>query len=50
MPRARHSRPTDAFIEALAPQDGGRERIVRDGAVPGFLVRVGKRVKRIRLV
>jgi len=49
MPRARHGRLTDTFIEALSPQEGGRERIVRDGAVPGFLIRVGLRKRTFEL-
>ena len=35
MSRARHGKLTDAFVEGLAPREGGRERIVRDGALPG---------------
>ena len=49
MSRARHGRLTDTFIEALSPQDGGRERIVRDGAVPGLLIRVGPRKRSLEL-
>ena len=51
MPRARHGRLTDTFIESLLPQEGGRERIVRDGAIPGFLIRVGlrKRIFELRI-
>jgi integrase len=49
MPRARHGRLTDAFVGSLTPKDGGRERIVRDGALPGFLVRVGPRKRTFEL-
>jgi hypothetical protein len=49
MPRARHGRLTDSFIEGLSPHEGGRERIVRDGAVPGFLIRVGLRKRTFEL-
>jgi integrase len=49
MPRARHGRLTDTFIESLLPQEGGRERIVRDGAIPGFLIRVGLRKRTFEL-
>src|SRR5947208_5893171 len=49
MPRARHARLTDTFIESLLPQEGGRERIVRDGAIPGFLIRVGLRKRTFEL-
>lgn len=43
MARARHGRLTDKFIEQLAPLPDGRERVVRDGMLAGFLIRVGKR-------
>src|SRR3954454_13112012 len=49
MPRARHGKLTDTFIQCLSPKEGGRERIVRDGAVPGFLVRVGPRRRTLEL-
>jgi integrase len=49
MPRARHGKLTDSFIEALAPKEGGRERIIRDGALPGFLIRVGTRKRTFEL-
>jgi integrase len=49
MARARHGRLTDTFIESLSPQEGGRERIVRDGAIPGFLIRVGLRKRTFEL-
>jgi hypothetical protein len=49
MSRARHGKLTDTFIESLSPQEGGRERIVRDGAVPGFLIRVGLRKRTFEL-
>jgi hypothetical protein len=49
MPRARHGRLTDGFIESLLPHEGGRERIVRDGAIPGFLIRVGLRKRTFEL-
>ena len=47
--RARHGLLTDTFIESLAPHEGGRERIVRDGAIPGFLIRVGSRKRTFEL-
>ena len=49
MPRARHGKLTDSFIGSLVPKDGGRERIVRDGAVPGLLIRVGTRKRSFEL-
>jgi integrase len=49
MSRARHGKLTDAYVECLVPKEGGRERIVRDGAVPGFLVRVGPRKRTFEL-
>ena len=49
MSRARHGKLTDAFVDGLAPREGGRERIVRDGALPGFLVRVGPRKRTFEL-
>jgi integrase len=49
MPRARHGKLTDSYVESLAPKEGGRERIVRDGALPGFLVRVGPRKRSFEL-
>jgi integrase len=42
MARATHG-ITDTQIEALKPRAGGTERIVRDGKVPGLLLRVGPR-------
>ena len=49
MARGRHGKLTDSYIERLTPKDGGRERIVRDGAVPGFLIRVGPRRRTFEL-
>ena len=49
MSRARHALLTDTFIESLAPHEGGTERIVRDGAIPGFLIRVGSRKRSFEL-
>ena len=49
MPRARHGKLTDEFVGGLAPREGGRESIVRDGALPGFLVRVGPRKRTFEL-
>lgn len=49
MPRARHGRLTDIYVESLTPRDGRRERIVRDGALPGFLIRVGPRKRTFEL-
>jgi integrase len=36
---------TDQLVERAKPQPGGKERIIRDGGVPGLLVRVGPRRK-----
>jgi hypothetical protein len=49
MARGRHGKLTDSYIESLTPKDGGRERIVRDGAIPGFLIRVGSRKRTFEL-
>src|SRR2546423_6543824 len=49
MARGRHGRLTDSYIESLTTHDGGRERIVRDGAIPGFLIRVGLRKRSFEL-
>lgn len=49
MARARHGKLSDAYIGSLAPREGGRERIVRDGAVPGLLARVGPRKRSFEL-
>jgi hypothetical protein len=49
MSLARHGLLTDTFIESLAAHDGGRERTVRDGAIPGFLIRVGSRKRTFEL-
>jgi integrase len=49
MSRARHGKLTDSFVENLRPQENGRERIIRDGAVPGFLIRVGRRKRSFEL-
>lgn len=49
MVRARHGKLTDEFVGALAPGEAGRERIVRDGKVPGLLVRVGPRKRTFEL-
>ena len=49
MARGRHGKLTDSYIETLTPKDGGRERIVRDGAIPGFLIRVGTRKRTFEL-
>jgi integrase len=49
MARGRHGKLTDSYIEGLTPKDGGRERIVRDGAIPGFLIRVGSRKRTFEL-
>ena len=43
MARARHGKLTDTYVESLTPREGRCERIVRDGALPGFLIRVGPR-------
>jgi integrase len=42
---ARRGRLTDALVEKLTPRPDGREAIVRDGIVPGFLIRCGRRKK-----
>ena len=49
MSRARVGKLTDAYVESLKPKPGGRERIIRDGGVPGFLVRVGPRKRSFEL-
>ena len=49
MARGRHGKLTDSYIESLTPNGGGRERIVRDGAIPGFLIRVGPRKRTFEL-
>ena len=49
MARARHGKLTDAYVESLTPRDDRRERIVRDGALPGFLIRVGPRKRTFEL-
>ena len=49
MPRARVGKLTDTYVESLKPKPSGRERIVRDGGVPGFLVRVGLRKRTFEL-
>ena len=49
MPRARLGKLTDSYVESLKPKSNGRERIVRDGSVPGFLVRVGPRKRSFEL-
>ena len=49
MARARHGKLTDEFIELLTPKPNGRENIQRDGALPGFLVRVGPRKRTFEL-
>ncbi len=49
MPRARHGTLTDSFIEALKPEKGRIERIVRDGQVPGLIIRAGRRKKTFEL-
>jgi len=49
MARARLGKLTDSYVKSLQPKPGGRERIVRDGAVPGFLVRVGPRKRSFEL-
>jgi integrase len=38
-------RLTDDFVEKLKPHPDGRERVERDGLVPGFLCRCGRRKK-----
>lgn len=42
---ARRGKLTDTLIERLMPRPDGREAIVRDGVIPGFLVRCGRRKK-----
>jgi integrase len=49
MPRARLGKLTDSYIDSLKPKPNGRERIVRDGGVPGLLVRVGRRKRTFEL-
>jgi integrase len=49
MPRARLGKLTDPFIASLKPKADGRETIQRDGALPGFLVRVGPRKRSFEL-
>jgi integrase len=49
MGRAKLGRLTDGYVESLKPRPNGRERIVRDGSVPGFLVRVGARKRSFEL-
>jgi hypothetical protein len=49
VPRARLGKLTDIYVENLKPKPDGRERIVRDGAVPGFIVRVGPRKRSFEL-
>jgi integrase len=49
MPRGRLGKLTDIYVEKLTPKPDGRERIVRDGAVPGFIVRVGPRKRSFEL-
>jgi integrase len=49
MARARLGKLTDAYIECLKPRPNGVERIVRDGSVPGFLVRVGRHKRSFEL-
>ena len=49
MPRARHGKLTDTYVESLPPKEGRRERIVRDGVLPGFLIRVGPRKRTFEL-
>ena len=49
MPRARHGKLTDTYVESLTPKEGRRERIVRDGVLPGFLIRVGPRKRTFEL-
>jgi integrase len=43
--KAPRGKLTDKFVETLQPFPDGRERIVRDGALAGFLIRVGRRLK-----
>ena len=42
---ARRGKLTDTLIERLTPRPDGREAIVRDGMIPGFLIRCGRRKK-----
>jgi len=49
MSRARLGKLTDSYVESLKPKPDGRERIIRDGSVPGFLVRVGRRKRTFEL-
>ena len=49
MGRARHGKLTDSYVQSLSPRDDRRERIVRDGALPGFLIRVGPRKRTFEL-
>ena len=49
MPRARHGKLTDTYVKSLTPKEGRRERIVRDGVLPGFLIRVGPRKRTFEL-
>jgi hypothetical protein len=49
MPRARLGKLTDTYVESLKPKPNGVERIVRDGGVPGLLVRVGRRKRTFEL-
>jgi len=42
---ARRGKLTDVLIERLTPRPDGREAIVRDGVIPGFLIRCGRRKK-----
>jgi site-specific recombinase XerD len=53
MARAKHGKLTDKYVASLTPLVGPKgkplERIVRDGAVPGFLIRVGGRKRSFAL-
>ena len=49
MARARLGKLTDTYVESLKPKPNGVERIVRDGGVPGLLVRVGRRKRTFEL-
>lgn len=49
MVRARLGKLTDTYVEGLRARPDGVERIVRDGGVPGFLVRVGRRKRTFEL-
>jgi integrase len=49
MARGRVGKLTDTYVESLKPKSNGRERIIRDGGVPGFLVRVGLRKRTFEL-